>query len=104
MEIANSVAIVTGANRGIGEAFVRALIGQGAAKVYAGARNAASAQHLVEEFGDKVVALELDVTREEQVEAAAALCTDVSIVINNAGAFLNQRLIGADTMAAAREE
>ena len=35
MDIANSVAIVTGANRGIGEAFVRALIGQGAAKVYA---------------------------------------------------------------------
>lgn len=105
MDIANSVAIVTGANRGIGEAFVRALIGQGAAKVYAGARNAATAQHLVEEFGDKVVALELDVTREEQVvAAAAALCTDVSIVINNAGAFLNQRLMAADTMAAAREE
>ena len=104
MDIANSVAIVTGANRGIGEAFVRALIGQGAAKVYAGARNAASAQHLVEEFGDKVVAIDLDVTKEEQVAAAAARCTDVSIVINNAGAFLNQRLIGADTMAAAREE
>ena len=104
MDIANSVAIVTGANRGIGEAFVHALIEQGASKVYAGARNAASAQHLVDEYGDKVVAIALDVTKEDQVAAAAAQCTDVSIVINNAGAFLNQRLIGADTMAAAREE
>ena len=38
MDIAGSVALVTGANRGLGAAFCRALLDQGASKVYAGAR------------------------------------------------------------------
>jgi len=46
----------------------------------------------------------LDITRPDQVEAAAAACADVSILVNNAGAFLNRRLIAADDIAAAREE
>ncbi len=98
------MAIVTGGNRGIGEAFVRALIAGGAAKVYVGSRDPANAQHLVEEGQGKVVALTLDVARPDQIAAAAKAATDVTIVVNNAGAFLNQRLIGAETMDAAREE
>jgi NAD(P)-dependent dehydrogenase (short-subunit alcohol dehydrogenase family) len=39
MDIEGSVALVTGANRGIGLAFARALLSRGAAKVYAGVRN-----------------------------------------------------------------
>lgn len=104
MEIAGAVGIVTGGNRGIGEAFVRALIGAGAAKVYVGTRDIANAQHLVDEGQGKIVALQLDVSQPDQIAAAAAACPDVSIVINNAGAFVNQRLIGAATMDAAREE
>jgi NAD(P)-dependent dehydrogenase (short-subunit alcohol dehydrogenase family) len=42
MEIKESVALVTGANRGIGRAFVRALVDHGAAKVYSGARHPAT--------------------------------------------------------------
>jgi NAD(P)-dependent dehydrogenase (short-subunit alcohol dehydrogenase family) len=104
MDIEGSVAIVTGGNRGIGEAFVRAFIGAGAKRVYVGARDPKSAEHLVAEAPDKVVAVQLDVSKPEQIAAVAAKCTDVSIVVNNAGAFLNQRLIGADDMSAAREE
>lgn len=104
MDIEGAVALVTGGNRGIGEAFVRAFLQAGASRVYIGARSASSAAHLVEESGSRAVALELDVTRPEQVEAAARACGDVSILVNNAGAFLNQRLIGASDMAAAREE
>ncbi|MEG3124049.1 SDR family oxidoreductase [Sphingomonas sp. GB1N7] len=104
MDITGAVGLVTGGNRGIGEAFVRALIGAGAAKVYVGTRDVANAQHLVEEGGGRIVALALDVAQPDQIAAAAAACTDVSILVNNAGAFVNQRLIGADTMAAAREE
>lgn len=104
MDIEGSVALVTGGNRGIGEAFVRAFLQAGAARVYIGARSASSAAHLVKDSGGRAVALELDVTRPEQVEAAARQCPDVSILVNNAGAFLNQRLLAAPDMDAAREE
>lgn len=104
MEIEGAAAIVTGANRGIGEGFVRALLEAGAARVYAGARDPAAAAPLVEEFGDRVEGVTLDVTDEDQVAAAAARCTDVSIVVNNAGVFTNRLLIGADDMSGARRE
>ncbi len=104
MKISASVAIVTGGNRGIGEAFVRSLLAAGASKVYVGSRDAGAAQHLAEEFAGKAIPIELDVTIEEQVTAAAKYCSDVSIVINNAGAFHNQTLLGASDMTAARSE
>jgi NAD(P)-dependent dehydrogenase (short-subunit alcohol dehydrogenase family) len=104
MKIEDSVALVTGGNRGIGEAFVRALLAAGARKVWVGARDPANADHLAAEAPGRAVPLRLDVTRPDQIADAAAGCTDVSILINNAGAFLNQRLIGADTLDAAREE
>jgi NAD(P)-dependent dehydrogenase (short-subunit alcohol dehydrogenase family) len=104
MEVQGSVAIVTGANRGIGEGFVHVLVEEGAAKVYAGARDPASAQHLVDRYPGKVVAIALDVTRPETIAAAAAACLDVSVLVNNAGAFHNKLLIGADDISAARDE
>ncbi|MFK0113804.1 SDR family oxidoreductase [Streptomyces sp. NPDC091217] len=79
MEIKGSVALVTGANRGIGRAFVRALIEHGAAKVYAGVRDPAAVT------GADLVPLRLDVTDPEDVAAAAETADDVTIVINNAG-------------------
>lgn len=104
MEVQGCVAIVTGANRGIGEAFVRVLIEEGAARVYAGARDPASARHLEEQFPGKVQAIALDVTDHGQIAAAAEACPDVSVVVNNAGAFHNELLIGAADISAARNE
>lgn len=103
-EIKGAVAIVTGGNRGIGEGFVRELIAAGAAKVYVGSRDAAAAQHLVDEFGGKAVAIALDVSKPEQIVAAAKQASDVTIVVNNAGAFFNQLLVAAETTDAARME
>lgn len=104
MDIKDSVALVTGGNRGIGEAFVRAFIEAGAAKVYVGTRKVENAKHLVDEFGDKVVAVELDVSRPDQIEAAAARCQDVSILVNNAGLFAMQTLMQAPDLSTARAE
>jgi NAD(P)-dependent dehydrogenase (short-subunit alcohol dehydrogenase family) len=104
MKIKDSVALVTGGNRGIGEAFVRALLEAGAAKVYVGTRDIANAAHLVAEAPDRVVAVALDVTNPAQVAAAAGQCGDVSILVNNAGAFTMRRLIDAPDMSGARAE
>ncbi|SED17794.1 SDR family oxidoreductase [Streptomyces melanosporofaciens] len=79
MDIKGSVALVTGANRGIGRAFARALLEHGAAKVYAGVRDPAGV------VDQGLTPLRLDVTKPEQIAEAAAVADDVSIVINNAG-------------------
>jgi NAD(P)-dependent dehydrogenase (short-subunit alcohol dehydrogenase family) len=104
MKIRDSVALVTGGNRGIGEAFVRALLDAGARRVYVGTRDIANAAHLVAEAPDRVVAVALDVTDPAQVAAAASQCDDVSILVNNAGAFTMRRLIDAPDMTGARDE
>lgn len=79
MKLDNAVVLVTGANRGIGLAFAREALKRGARKVYAAARNPAS----VTLAG--VVPIQLDVTNDAEVAAAAQACGDVDFVINNAG-------------------
>ena len=97
-------ALVTGGNRGIGEAFVRALRDAGASRVYVGSRDPAAAAHLVAEAADRTVALGLDITNPDEIAAAAAQCKDVRIVVNNAGAFHNVTLMRAPDMDAMRDE
>ena len=87
MEIEGSVALVTGASRGIGLAFARALLSRGAAKVYAGVRRP-------EDFNEPgLEPLLLDVTNHQHIEAAAAKASDASIVINNAGIQAGPQLL-----------
>lgn len=79
MKIRNSVAFVTGANRGLGLALVHELIARGAKTVYAGMRDAKDLDLA------KVVPIEIDVTDPGSVEAAVAQCKDTTLLINNAG-------------------
>lgn len=83
--IQGAVALVTGANRGIGEALVNALFAAGARKVYAGARQVSDLTDLQARHGEKLVAVTLDVTQADDVAKAVELAGDVSLLINNAG-------------------
>ena len=84
MEIDGRVALVTGANGGIGRAFVQELLKRGAAKIYLGARDPASLRGLFAE-SSKLVPITLDVTNAKQIEAAAKSALDITLLINNAG-------------------
>lgn len=97
MDLSGAVVLVTGANRGIGAAFVRLLQERGAAKVYAAARDVASLQ------ADGVEAVELDVTDAGQVAAAARVARDVQVLINNAGISTGTPLVAGDEASIRRE-
>jgi NAD(P)-dependent dehydrogenase (short-subunit alcohol dehydrogenase family) len=79
MKLQNATLLITGANRGIGLAFAREALARGARKVYASARNPASVTL------PGVEPIVLDVTDDAQVADAARRCSDVTLVINNAG-------------------
>lgn len=101
--LAGRVALVTGANRGIGAAFVSGLLAAGAVRVYAAARDPHTLQALAQ--GDaRVVPITLDITDDLSIQAAAARLGDVDLLVNNAGALLGGRLIAAADLTAARQE
>ena len=85
MQLHDRSALVTGANRGIGLATVHALLDAGITKVYAAARNPDDLKPLVKKNKGRVEPLQLDVTKTKDINAAARVAKDVSILINNAG-------------------
>lgn len=96
MKIENSVALVTGANRGLGKALTTALLDAGAAKVYATARDTSTITD------PRLTPLRLDITDPASVAAAAAAAQDVTLLINNAGISTGTRIL--DGEAGLREE
>ncbi|MFJ9038519.1 SDR family oxidoreductase [Streptomyces sp. NPDC102406] len=96
MELKNAVAVVTGANRGLGRHFAAQLVERGA-KVYAAARR----PETVDLPG--VVPLRLDVTDPESVRAAARTASDATLLINNAGISTGAPLIAGDVDEVRRE-
>jgi NAD(P)-dependent dehydrogenase (short-subunit alcohol dehydrogenase family) len=98
MKIDNATVLVTGANRGIGLAFTRGLLARGARKVYAGARDPSSVRQ------PGVEAIRLDVTKPEEVAAAAARAGDVTLLINNAGVGEVGGFLAPDSEEAARRQ
>ena len=98
MKVAGSIALVTGANRGLGLAFAKALVEMGAAKVYAAARN----PEAVTLMG--VVPLKLDVTSDEDAVATARVAGNVNLLINNAGIARPGGFLADGAVEAAREQ
>lgn len=90
-DLSGKVAIVTGASRGLGQYFARALAGSGADLVITSRKleSLAPFQKEIEAFGRRVLLLSLDVTDQESIDAMAAAAVEhfgqIDILMNNAG-------------------
>ena len=90
MYLHDSVAVVTGSNRGLGRQFAAQLLERGAKKVYATARDPESVQIA------GVTPLGLDITDPDSVARAAAIAGDATLIINNAGISTGTSLMDGD--------
>jgi NAD(P)-dependent dehydrogenase (short-subunit alcohol dehydrogenase family) len=79
MTIEGKAVLITGANRGIGQALVTEVLSRGARRVYTGSR-----QPLVH-ADRRVTPLILDITDAAQIEAAVEAVDSLDVLINNAG-------------------
>jgi NAD(P)-dependent dehydrogenase (short-subunit alcohol dehydrogenase family) len=98
MDIAGSVVLVTGGNRGLGASFCADLLERGAAKVYAGARDIST----VRQSG--LEAVQLDITSATDIAAAVQRCDDVTLLINNAGIGTGTSVLAPNAMEMAQRE
>ncbi|MFC4466166.1 SDR family oxidoreductase [Streptomyces xiangluensis] len=92
MNIAGSTALVTGANRGIGQRFVEQLLTRGAKKVYAATRR----PELIDTSDSRVTPLYLDLLDEKSILGAAAAAQDITLLVNNAGIATGAQLLTDD--------
>jgi short-subunit dehydrogenase len=97
--IKGSVVLITGATGAIAQALIAALEARGAAKIYAAARDISGLT-----ASARLVPIQMDVTRDDDVVKAAALAADVTLLINNAGVNHNTAFMLAPDLAIAREE
>ncbi|GLY98457.1 SDR family oxidoreductase [Actinoplanes sp. NBRC 103695] len=97
MHISGAIALVTGANRGLGRQFATQLLERGATKVYATARR----PELVTVPGVEI--LPLDITDPASVAAAAEAAADVNLLVNNAGVAFGTDLVVGDLDVLHRE-
>jgi NAD(P)-dependent dehydrogenase (short-subunit alcohol dehydrogenase family) len=98
MQIEGQVALVTGANRGIGAAIADALAKAGARRVYAAMRDVRGAA-----TQGALVPVALDVTDEGRVAALASELQDVAILVNNAGVLRRGSALGGGARGAEEE-
>ncbi|MBL80208.1 MAG: short-chain dehydrogenase [Nitrosomonadaceae bacterium] len=83
--IRNKIALVTGANRGIGKKITETFLQKGAAKVYAAVRNTDTVMPLIEKYGKRIEAISINLEKLETIIAASHQAKDVEVVVNNAG-------------------
>jgi NAD(P)-dependent dehydrogenase (short-subunit alcohol dehydrogenase family) len=98
MKIDGSIALVTGANRGVGRAFAKELVDRGAAVVYGAARDASAVTD------EGVTPIQLDITDPKRLVEVAEQCSDVTLLVNNAGVMRASTFTDAPNLDAARVE
>ena len=90
----NKTILVTGANGGLGNAFIEALLEQNPKKIYAAARDMQTLEHLKNRGGIEL--LMLDITDAVSVQAAREKAGDIDMLINNAGVNSGARIFGGN--------
>ena len=104
MNIEGAIVLLTGANGGIAQQFLTQLLDMKVGKIYACARSTSKLKNAIALDPSKIFPVQLDITDTTRVASVAAECTDVTIVINNAGTSLNQGMISAPNLDSARSE
>lgn len=99
MDITGQIALVTGANRGIGRQFVLELLERGASKVYTTARR----PETLDLEDPRVVPLRLDLLDRASIQAAAEAAQDVTLLVDNAGISTGAQLVTGDLAEIGRE-
>ena len=100
MQIGGSIAFVTGANQGIGKAFVEALLAAGAKKIYCADLHVADwLKAKAATMADCIIPMDLDIRESDLVAAAAENCGDVHLLINNAAITKHVGLFHPDSVA-----
>jgi len=92
MQIAEKTVLITGGNRGIGEALVKEALTRGAKRVFAGTRGA------LQNKDPRVTALTLDVTKASQIQRAVEQVAGLDVLINNAGIGVSDDLTDLDVI------
>ncbi|RVU39581.1 SDR family NAD(P)-dependent oxidoreductase [Hwanghaeella grinnelliae] len=98
MDLSQSTVLVTGANRGIGRAVTNAFHRAGVKKIYAGSRGGDTPE------GAGITPIRLDITDPATIDAAARTCSDVTLLVNNAGIVRGGGPLGAPSLEGLRAE
>ncbi len=104
MKLKDCIALVTGANQGLGKCYTEELLRLGAAKIYACALDVDWLQPLCGAYGDRIVPLKLDVTVGGDIAAAVKAAPDVTVLFNNAGILAAKGLIETGSSETFRRE
>ena len=99
-DIRDKVAVITGANRGIGRMIAEVFLREGVAKIYAAVRDVCSVEPLINQHGNRVIPVHLDLAKRETISALAGNVPDVQIVVNNAAVFMARTPLDGDAVEA----
>ena len=104
MDLTNQTVFITGANRGIGKAYVEEFLKEDVKKIYLGVRDVNAVADTIAKAPEKCTAIELDITNHTQIETAASNASDTTILINNAGIIFSGSILDKDSIEHARKQ
>ncbi|MGB7402533.1 MAG: SDR family NAD(P)-dependent oxidoreductase [Arcobacter sp.] len=97
MNLENKTVFITGANGGLGSAFVKEFLNQNVKKIYCSARDINKLNSL-QKLSNKIELVELDITNKEQLKSLISSIGKIDILVNNAGVNSDKRFFDDETV------